>query len=133
MTTFYFAEAHSRFPAASVNPYTRWEMYTSPKPWGPWTRVYEHSSQRNLWCAAAPCQLIEQPGSSPIDVGTPSDWTGYYDLSLVQKFVFSQPLSNQMLFVNGDWMNTRRFPGESLYTLHGMPFDLSSLSSLSPP
>ncbi len=45
----------------------------------------------------------------------------------MQKFVFSQPLSNQMLFVNGDWMNTDRFRGEHLYSLHGMPFDLGNL------
>jgi hypothetical protein len=127
LTTFYFAQAHSTFPSSTVNPYVRWEMFTSPKPWGPWKRAYEHSSQRNLWCAASPCQLVSQPGAKSIDVGSPSDWTGYYDVSLVQKFVYSRPLDDQMLFANGDWMHTNRFPGEHLYSLHGLPFDLSAL------
>lgn len=128
MTTFYFAEDPSQFRTSSFNPYTRFEIFEASKPWGRWTLTYEHSSQRSMWCTADPCQLISQPGSQVIDVGTADQWTGYYDPSLVQKFAYG-PLNSQMLFVNGDWLTKYRYTGENLYSLHGIPVDLGALAS----
>ncbi len=128
LVTFYYGQAHSDFPALTENPYTRLEFYTSPKPWGPWTNVYDHSTQRSLWCTtSSACQLISQPGAQPLTVGTANDWLGYYDPAIVQKFAYTKAMSQQMLFVNGDWMHKYQYSGENLYALHGIPFDLSAL------
>jgi hypothetical protein len=127
LVTFFYSRAHPDFPTPDETPYTRFRFYTAPKPWGPWTQVFGHSSQRNLWCATATCELVQQPGSTTITVGTPDDWLGLYDPTLVQKFVFTQPLNQQALFTSGDFKNGARYPGEHLYRLHAMPLDLASL------
>jgi hypothetical protein len=122
-----YSRAHSDFPTATETPYTRIHLYTAPKPWGPWSRVLDHDTQRDLWCTSSPCPLTEQPGSTAVAVGTPSDWLGFYDPVLVQKFVFTQPLDQQALFTSGDFKNPARYaPDDYLYRLHAVPFDLTS-------
>ena len=127
LVTFFYSRAHPDFPTPDETPYTRLRIYTSPKPWGPWTQVFGHSSQRSLWCVTSTCQLIRQPGSTTITVGAPADWLGLYDPTLVQKFLFTQPLNQQALFTSGDFKNAARYPGERLYRLHALPIDLTSL------
>jgi hypothetical protein len=127
MTTFYYSLPGTNFPTLQQTPYTRFQMYTAPKPWGPWTHVYDHGAQRNLWCTASPCPLVSQPDGAQLTVGTPDDWLGLYDPALVQKFVFTRPLSDQALFTCGDWKNRDAYPGEDLYRLHVLPFDLSAV------
>jgi hypothetical protein len=127
LVTFLYSRAQSDFPTRSETPYTRFRIYTAPKPWGPWTRAYDHNSQRNLWCASDPCHLTEQPGATSLTVGTPDDWLGFYDPALVQKFVFTRSLADQVLFTSGDFKNPTRYAGEHLYRLHAIPFDLVSV------
>jgi hypothetical protein len=127
LLSFYYSRAGSNFPTSAQTPYTRFRFYTAPKPWGPWTAVFDHSSQRQLWCTAGPCPLAAEPGSTTLSVGTPKDWLGLYDPALVQKFVFTQPMRAQTLFTSGDFKNPRRYPGERLYRLHAIPFDLRTL------
>jgi hypothetical protein len=127
MTTFYYTQPGSMFPTLHQTPYTRFEMYTSPKPWGPWTHVYDHGTQRSLWCTASPCSLTSQPDGTSLTVGTPDDWLGLYDPALVQKFVYTRPLSDQAFFTCGDWMNRNKYAGENLYRLHVLPFNLASV------
>jgi hypothetical protein len=124
LLTFYYSHAASDFPTKSETPYTQIRFYTAPKPWGPWTKVYDHDSQRSLWCTASPCPLTEQPGSTSLTVGTPDDWLGLYDPVLVQKFVFMRPLTAQAVFTSGDFKNATRYDGEHLYRLHAIPVDL---------
>ncbi len=123
-----FSRAHPDFPTPAETPYTQFHIYTSPKPWGPWTNVFHHSGQRSIWCSGSPCPLTEQPGSNQLAIGTPEDWLGLYDPALVQKFVFTQPLSRQALFTTGDWKNARRYKGEYLNRLLVVPFDLAALA-----
>jgi hypothetical protein len=123
-----FTRAGTDFPTPAETPYTRFHFYTAPKLWGPWTKVYDHSGRRSIWCSASPCPLTEQPGASGLDIGTPHDWLGLYDPALVQKFVFTRPLSRQAVFTTGDWKNATRYPGEHLNRLLVLPFDLSALA-----
>ena len=122
-----FTRAGPDFPTRAETPYTQFHIYTSPKPWGPWTKVFDHSGQRSIWCTGSPCPLTEQPGANQLAIGTPDDWLGLYDPALVQKFVFTQPLSKQALFTTGDWKNATRYPGEYLNRLLVVPFDLAAL------
>lgn len=128
LVTFLYTRAHPDFPTPAETPYTQIRFYTSPKPWGPWTQRFGRRSQRTLWCATGPCPLVRQPGSTTITVGTPSDWLGFYDPTLVQKFLFTLPLNQQTLFTSGDFKNGARYPGEHLYRLHALPFDLAALA-----
>ena len=127
LLTFYFSHARTDFPQKSETPYTELSFYTAPKPWGPWTHVFLHPSQRNLWCTTAPCQLIERPDNAIVDVGRPSDLMGFYDPALVQKFVFTRPLTKQAMFICADWKNFGRYPGEMLNRLHVLPVDLTKV------
>jgi hypothetical protein len=132
LTTFSYTRAAADFPTSAETPYTRIRIYSAPKPWGPWTKIFEHSSQRSLWCATSPCVMTQQPGASALNVGTPDDWLGLYDPALVQKFVFTRPLDAQAIFTSGDFKNPSRYPGEHLYRLHVIPFDLSLLLQSGP-
>jgi hypothetical protein len=127
MTTFYYSLPGSDFPTLSQTPYTRFQIYTAPKPWGPWTHVFDHGTQRSIWCTTSPCEVLGTPGATAISVGSPDDWLGLYDPSLVQKFVYSLPMTEQALFVGGDWKHQSQFPGENLYRLHVLPFDLRAV------
>jgi hypothetical protein len=127
MVTFRFSHAHADFPTPAETPYTRISFYTAPKPWGPWTMVFDHTGQRNIWCTARPCPLTEHPGLARLSVGTPDDWVGLYDPALVQKFVFTRSLSRQALLTCGDWKNANHYPGEHLNRLHVIPIDLASI------
>jgi hypothetical protein len=127
LVTFSYTRAGSDFPTSTETPYTQFRFYTAPKPWGPWTKVYDHSGQRSLWCASSPCQLTEHPQTASLDVGTPDDWLGLYDPSIVQKFVFTRPLAEQAIFTGGDWKNTSRYSGQALYRLHVVPLNLTSV------
>ena len=71
--------------------------------------------------------MVSQPGATPLTVGTPDDWLGFYDPALVQKFVYTRPLTDQALFTCGDWKNRNKYAGEDLYRLHIMPFDLGAV------
>jgi hypothetical protein len=127
LMTFFYPRARWDFPTRSETPYTRIHLYTAPKPWGPWTQVFDHDTQRDLWCTASPCPLTRQPGSTAVTVGTPTDWLGFYDPALVQKFVFSRGLDQQAMFTSGDFKNARRYgPQERLYRLHAVPIDLAA-------
>jgi hypothetical protein len=126
MLTFSFTRARPDFPNRAETPYTAFHFYTAPKPWGPWTKVFEHTGQRSLWCTASPCGLTQQPGATPLNLGAPDDWLGLYDTALVQKFVFTRPLSQQAIFSCGDWKNATRYGGEYLNRLHVLPFDLAA-------
>ncbi len=64
-----------------------------------------------------------------MNIGTPDDWMGFYDPALVQKFVFTRPLSQQAILSCGDWKNATRYRGEYLNRLHILPFDLSTLAT----
>lgn len=127
LITFRFTHAGPDFPTPAETPYTRIRIYTAPKPWGPWSMVFDHTGQRNIWCTARPCPLTEQPGSSALRVGSPTDWLGLYDTALVQKFVFTRPLARQAVFTCGDWKNPTQYPGERLNRLHVLPVDLAAL------
>ena len=127
LVTFTFTHGASDFPQPTETPYTRFRFYTAPKPWGPWTKVLDRPAQRSLWCTASPCELTQQPAATDLTVGTPSDWLGFYDPAIVQKFVFTNPLSEQALFVSGDFKNETIYPGEQLYRLHAMPMDLTAV------
>ena len=127
LLTFFYSRAGTDFPTPAETPYTRWRMYTAPKPWGPWTKALGRGSQRTIWCASSPCPLTEQPGSTSLSVGTPDDWLGLYDPTLVQRFVFSQPLTDQAVFTSGDFKNEARYDGEHLYRLHAIPFNLAAV------
>ena len=127
LITFFYSRAGSDFPTRTETPYTQFRFYSAPKPWGPWTEVFDQASQRSLWCASSPCRLTEQPGSTSLTVGTPHDWLGLYDPALVQKFVFTRRLTDQTLFTSGDFKNALRYAGERLYRLHAIPFDLTTL------
>ena len=129
LVTFSFTRAGADFPTPNETPYTHLRFYSAPKPWGPWTKVLDQASQRSLWCTASPCQLVQQPGSTSVSVGSPDDWLGLYDPALVQKFVFTHPLDDQALFTSGDWKNSSRYPGEVLYRLHAIPLDLTRILS----
>src|SRR5262249_15459412 len=107
--------------------HTRFRMYTSPKPWGPWKMVYDHDSRRALWCTTRRCQMTSHPGWRTVRVGTPDDKLGLYDPALVQKFLFTRPLGYQALFTSGDFKNKYRYRGEDLYRLHAIPVDLRAL------
>jgi hypothetical protein len=128
LLSFSFTHAGPDFPTRSETPYTAFHFYTSPKPWGPWKKVFEHTGQRNLWCATSPCDLTQQPGATQLSVGSPNDWLGLYDPALVQKFVFTQPLDAQAILTCGDWKNATRYSGEYLNRLHILPFDLTVLA-----
>lgn len=127
LMTFYYSSPGADFPTLKQTPYTRFQIYTAPKPWGPWTHAYDHGTQRNLWCTASPCPLVSQPDVTPLTVGRPDDWLGLYDPALVQKFVFTRPLSDQALLTCGDWKNRNAYAGEDLYRLHVLPFDLNAV------
>jgi hypothetical protein len=122
-----FTRARATFPSPAQTPYTELSAYVSPKPWGPWTKVFAHSGQRSLWCASTPCKLTRQPGSTSIGLGAPGDWLGLYDPALVQKFVFTRPLSQQALLSSGDWKNAGHYRGEQLNRLHILPVDLTTV------
>ena len=128
LSTFSFVRAQSNFPTAAQTPYTHFRLYTAPKPWGPWTLHYEHSTQRALWCTAGPCPIVEQPAAAPMQIGAPSDWLGLYDPAIVQKFVYSRPLTEQAVFTGGDWKNKTKYGAENLYRLHVLPIDLARLA-----
>jgi hypothetical protein len=127
LVTFFYSQAGRDFPTPSETPYTQIRFYTAPKPWGPWTKVFDRSSQRSLWCATSPCAHTRQPGSAAVHVGTPNDWLGLYDPVLVQKFVFTRSLANQALFTSGDFKNATRYAGEHLYRLHAIPVNLTAV------
>jgi hypothetical protein len=127
LVTFSYSQAASDFPTSSETPYTQLRLYSAPKPWGPWTKVLDRASQRNLWCSSSPCQLTEQPASTPLNLGTPDDWLGFYDPALVQKFAFTLPLTEQALFVSGDFKNHALYDPEDLYRLHVVPLDLTTV------
>lgn len=127
LVTFSYTRAGRDFPTPAQTPYTHIRFYSAPKPWGPWTKVFDHGSQRTLWCSSAPCPLTSQPGSQALNVGRPDDWLGLYDPVLVQKFLFTRPLTDQTLLTSGDFKNPVRFAGENLYRMHAMPFDLTSV------
>jgi hypothetical protein len=126
LLSFSFTHGSSDFPNRRETPYTQLHFFTSPKPWGPWTQVFEHSGQRSLWCTSSPCPL-NQDGGSAQALGSPADWLGLYDTALVQKFVFTNPLAEQAIFTCGDWKNAGKYPGERLNRLHVIPLDLASL------
>lgn len=125
LITFSYLHGSRDFPNPRETPYTKIRFYSSPKPWGPWTQVFDHDARRDLWCAASPCQLTRQPGSRRLTIGHPEHWLGLYDPVLVQKFVFTCPLTQQALFTSGDFKNSARYPGERLYRLHAIPFDMT--------
>lgn len=127
LVTFAYSQAGTDFPTAAETPYTHLEFYSAPKPWGPWTKVFDQPAQRSLWCTSSPCQLTEEPGSTSLDVGTPDDWLGYYDPTLVQKFLFTRPLTKQVLFTSGDFKNKTLYDPENLYRLHATQLDLTSV------
>lgn len=127
LLTFFFSRARPNFPQKSETPFTELSFYTAPKPWGPWTHVYEHASQRDLWCSTSPCELTERPGNALLAVGQPSDPLGLYDTSLVQKFVFTRPLTHQAMLICADWKNYARYKGESLNRLHILPVNLTAV------
>lgn len=127
LLSFSYIRGDSTFPNPQENPYSEFRFFTSPKPWGPWTQAYDHTGQRSLWCITAPCQLTQDPDSTSLDRGTPDDWMGLYDPSLVQKFVFTRPLANQAVFTNGDWEKETQFPDEALYRLHAIPTNLGTV------
>ena len=127
LLSFYFSHARTDFPRKSETPFTELSFYTAPKPWGPWTQVFQHPSRRDLWCTTAPCTLIERPSNKVLDIGSPSDPMGFYDPALVQKFVFTRPLSKQAMFICADWKNYARYPGEQLNRLHVLPVDLKKI------
>jgi hypothetical protein len=127
LLTFYFSHARTDFPRKSETPFTELSFYTAPKPWGPWTKVFRHPGQRSLWCAKSPCQLTERPHNRLLDIGQPGDWLGFYDPALIQKFVFTRPLSEQAMFICADWKNFGRYPGERLNRLHVLPVDLAKV------
>lgn len=128
LLTSSFTRAGPDFPSRAETPYTSYHFYTAPKPWGPWTKVFDHSGRRSIWCSASPCHLTEQPGGASLEIGAPNDWLGLYDPALVQKFVFTRPLSRQAVFTTGDWKNATRYPGEHLNRLLVLPFDLSTIA-----
>lgn len=133
LITFSYSHPGRIFPLRVKTPYTRFRIYTAHKPWGPWTKVYDHPGQRSLWCYSKPCHLTRHPGSSSsrhpgstsLRVGRPDDWLGLYDPVLVQKFVFTRPLGNQAIFTSGDFKNASRYSRQNLYRLYVMPLDLS--------
>jgi hypothetical protein len=127
MSTFSYTRGESDFPTDAETPYTEFRFYTAPKPWGPWTKVYEHPGQRSLWCPSSPCELTAHPQTASLNVGTPDDWLGLYDPSIVQKFVFTRPLAEQAIFTGGDWKRTTRFSGQALYRLHVIPLNLTAV------
>ena len=111
----------------SENPYTRSGVLHLAQAVGTVDEACTTTARSAACGARVPCQLIPATRLDAADVGTPDDWLGLYDPALVQKFVYTQALSQQMLFVNGDWMNKYQYSGENLYALHGIPFDLSAL------
>ena len=127
LLSFSYIRGDSTFPNPQENPYSEFRFFTSPKPWGPWTVAFDHTTQRSLWCTTAPCQLTQDPDSTSLDRGAPDDWMGLYDPSLVQKFVFTRPLANQAVFTNGDWEKQTQFPNEALYRLHAIPTNLGTV------
>jgi hypothetical protein len=60
-------------------------------------------------------------------IGRPHDWLGLYDPALVQKFVFTRPLTEQAIMTCGDWKNKTRYPGELLNRLLVIPTNLRAL------
>jgi hypothetical protein len=132
MATFSFTQGASDFPNPDETPYTQFVFYTAPKPWGPWTKTYDHPGQRSLWCPASPCQLTAHPNTASLTVGTPDDWLGLYDQSIVQKFVFTRPLAEQAVFTGGDWKRTTRYSGQALYRLYVIPLNLTAVVQQQP-
>lgn len=132
LSTFSFTHARSDFPTRFETPYSSFRLYTAPKPWGPWTLRFRHSTQRNLWCAASPCPLVSQPGSSLMQVGAPADRLGLYDPAIVQKFVYTRPVTKQAVFTGGDWKNKTEYGAENLYRLHVIPVNLARLAAGGP-
>lgn len=126
LVTFTYSRARSDFPMRTETPYTRLRIYTSPKPWGPWTNVLDRRTQRNLWCQKT-CSVVRVPGSKTMNIGGRNDWLGLYDPALVQKFIFTRAQRSQALFVSGDFRNQTRYRGQNLYRLHAMPFNLAAL------
>ncbi|HET6876237.1 MAG TPA: hypothetical protein VFH38_01770 [Jatrophihabitans sp.] len=101
------------FPAPSATPYTSFAIYSAPHPWGPWTRVFDRSTQRSLWCGTH-CRA-----------GSPNDHYGFYDPTLVQKYVFRSGPANQTVFTSGDFKNqTPRWEPVNLYRLRELPLTL---------
>jgi hypothetical protein len=127
LLSFFFSQARPNFPQKPQTPFTELSFYTAPKPWGPWTHVYERATRRNLWCRTSPCELTRRPDNALLDVGQPSDRLGLYDPSLVQKFVFTRPLQKQAMLICADWKNYARYRGESLNRLHILPVDLAAV------
>lgn len=127
LITFFYPHGHSNFPTHRQTTHTRFRFYMASKPWGPWTKVYGHESRRTLWCTTHRCRLTRHPGWRTLHVGRPHDRLGLYDPALVQKFIFTRPLANQVLFTSGDFKNNARYRGEDLYRLHAIPINLSSL------
>jgi hypothetical protein len=126
LTTFTYSRARSDFPNRTQTPFTRVRFYTAPHPWGPWTRKLDVGARRDIWCRRA-CSLTREPGDAVVNVGRPSDWLGFYDPCLVQKFVFSRALRSQAILTSGDFRNQTRYRRENLYRLHAIPFDLAAL------
>ncbi len=127
MLSFSYIRGDDNFPNPQENPYTQFHFFTAPKPWGPWKTAYTHTGQRSLWCLTAPCQLTQDPESTSLDRGIPSDWMGLYDPSIIQKFVFTRPLANQAMFTNGDWEPQTQFPKEHLYRMHAIPMNVRTV------
>ncbi len=124
LLSFSFIRGDKNFPNPEENLYTQFRFFTAPKPWGPWKSAYSHTGQRSLWCTVAPCQLTQDPQSTSLDRGSPDDWMGLYDPSIVQKFVFTRPLANQAMFTNGDWEPQTQYPQEHLYRMHAIPMNV---------
>lgn len=101
------------FPAPSATPYTRFSIYQARHLEGRWTRVFDRSTQRSLWCGTR-CLA-----------GSPNDHYGFYDPALVQKFVFERNLSTQTIFTSGDFKNQQpRWEPVNLYRLRELPVSL---------
>jgi hypothetical protein len=127
LITFFYPHGRRNFPTPRQTTHTRFRIYTAPKPWGPWTRVFGHDSRRTLWCTTHRCTLTRHPGWRTLRVGRPHDRLGLYDPALVQKFLFTRPLGYQALFTSGDFKNKGRYRGEDLYRLHAIPINLRAL------
>jgi hypothetical protein len=112
MTSFYYPFVSSwnltRAAKGGAPSESNWDFYQSPRPWGPWTRLFDKPTTVCYFScdSSAGAQL------------------GLYDPALVSKFIRMGGLSN-VIFSSGDF-NAAGHPNENMYHLQAFPFTLTT-------
>jgi hypothetical protein len=110
LISFYYPFS-THWPANGTASRSTFSFYEAPHPWGPWTQFLNKPTTLTV------CYIDCQPQNTmPV---------GFYDPTLVSKFIRMEGLSN-IIFTSGDFTDPSRYGDPQLYALHELPFTLSS-------